>query len=67
MSYSRHSGRAIRHKGDWAALVLLDKRYASSSIRGKLPKWIASDMKIAQTFGQTMQPLASFFKEKRVV
>ncbi|KAJ7857745.1 helicase C-terminal domain-containing protein [Mycena leptocephala] len=33
-------GRAIRHREDWASLILLDKRYGSASIRAKLPKWI---------------------------
>lgn len=34
-------GRAIRHKGDWAAVVLIDRRYALPRIRDKLPKWMA--------------------------
>lgn len=33
-------GRAIRHKGDYAGIVLLDKRYQSQRIRSKLPDWI---------------------------
>lgn len=59
------SGRAIRHKGDWAALVLLDRRYSSSAIKNKLPKWIAADMKAAQTFGQAMKEMGSFYRNKK--
>lgn len=34
-------GRAIRHRNDYAVIVLVDKRYATERIRGKLPGWIA--------------------------
>lgn len=37
-------GRAIRHKDDYAAIVLLDRRYTSARIQGKLPGWIRSSM-----------------------
>ncbi|KAL1837797.1 hypothetical protein VTJ49DRAFT_3384 [Mycothermus thermophilus] len=33
-------GRAIRHRGDYAAVVLIDRRYASPRVREKLPGWI---------------------------
>ncbi len=33
-------GRAIRHRDDWATLILVDARYASQRVRSKLPKWI---------------------------
>ncbi|KAJ3156293.1 ATP-dependent DNA helicase chl1 [Irineochytrium annulatum] len=34
-------GRAIRHKNDYAAIFLLDKRFTTSeSVRAKLPRWI---------------------------
>ncbi|TFK40687.1 helicase C-terminal domain-containing protein [Crucibulum laeve] len=59
-------GRAIRHRGDWASLVLLDRRYATSSIRSKLPKWIGSKMLVTEGFGQTVKELGSFYRNKRV-
>jgi chromosome transmission fidelity protein 1 len=37
-------GRAIRHRADYAAIVLADRRFATSRIRGKLPRWIRSGM-----------------------
>ena len=52
-------GRAIRHKGvlhlfrcrhaqtitgDYAAIVLLDERFASARIQRKLPSWIQSEV-----------------------
>ncbi|GLB38502.1 putative DEXDc2 [Lyophyllum shimeji] len=58
-------GRAIRHRGDWASLILLDRRYASSSVRAKLPKWIGDGIIISQGFGQTVKSLATFYRTKR--
>ncbi|KAJ7729680.1 helicase C-terminal domain-containing protein [Mycena maculata] len=59
-------GRAIRHRGDWASLILLDKRYASASIRDKLPKWIGGKMTITDGFGRAIKELAEFYKNKRI-
>ncbi|TKA54388.1 hypothetical protein B0A55_13076 [Friedmanniomyces simplex] len=33
-------GRVIRHKDDWAGIVLMDTRYNQKQIREKLPGWI---------------------------
>ncbi|PHH78376.1 hypothetical protein CDD80_6999 [Ophiocordyceps camponoti-rufipedis] len=37
-------GRAIRHRGDYAAIVLADRRYGSARIRARLPAWIREAM-----------------------
>ncbi|KAI0827672.1 DNA repair helicase [Trametes gibbosa] len=58
-------GRAIRHRGDWAALVLIDSRYASPRIRNKLPKWIESGTTVAEGFGQAMKELGRFYRERK--
>uniref|UniRef100_D8PZM3 ATP-dependent DNA helicase CHL1 n=1 Tax=Schizophyllum commune (strain H4-8 / FGSC 9210) TaxID=578458 RepID=D8PZM3_SCHCM len=57
-------GRAIRHQGDWAALVLLDRRYANVAIRNKLPKWIGSGLTVADTYGMVIKELATFYRLK---
>lgn len=59
------TGRAIRHKGDWASLLLLDRRYATVAIRNKLPKWIGNRLFISEGFGQTMKQLGQFYTEKK--
>lgn len=68
MSYSHcrlHSGRAIRHRGDWAALLLLDQRYSNLSIRGKLPKWLGGDnLVVPGQFGGVMKQMGAFFHAK---
>jgi chromosome transmission fidelity protein 1 len=61
-------GRAIRHRGDYAAVVLVDRRFAAERIRGKLPGWIREGM-VEGAEGKGLQGLmgglSSFFKAKR--
>ncbi|KAF7715094.1 Uncharacterized protein PECH_007655 [Penicillium ucsense] len=60
-------GRAIRHVNDYAAIVMIDRRYETPRIQGKLPGWIkgslvtSSGARPAQT---TVQRLSRFFAEK---
>ncbi|XP_069484673.1 ATP-dependent DNA helicase DDX11 isoform X2 [Ambystoma mexicanum] len=44
-------GRAIRHRGDYASIVLLDNRYSRPAIYKKLPEWIRSSTQIKTAFG----------------
>lgn len=37
-------GRAIRHKGDWASILLFDARYAQQRVQTKLPGWIKDSL-----------------------
>lgn len=57
------SGRAVRHINDYAAVILLDQRYASK--KEKLPLWISRSLLIASSFGICQSWLAKFFREKR--
>jgi chromosome transmission fidelity protein 1 len=61
-------GRAIRHRGDYAAVVLVDRRFAVGRIRGKLPGWIRGGM-VEDAEGKGLQGLmgglSSFFRGKR--
>ncbi|KAL0940110.1 DNA repair helicase [Colletotrichum truncatum] len=62
-------GRAIRHQGDYAAIVLVDRRYGTERIRGKLPGWIRGGLNNdSQEKGlpQLMGTLSGFFRSKRV-
>uniref|UniRef100_A0A0E0PJ32 Helicase ATP-binding domain-containing protein n=1 Tax=Oryza rufipogon TaxID=4529 RepID=A0A0E0PJ32_ORYRU len=52
-------GRAIRHANDYAAMLLVDSRYAhtssnrsSSSPTDKLPQWIKTRLACAQNYGE---------------
>ncbi|THH27828.1 hypothetical protein EUX98_g6366 [Antrodiella citrinella] len=59
-------GRAIRHRGDWASLILIDGRYSTPRIRQKLPKWIGEHTTVTETFGDAMKQLGMFYREKRI-
>ncbi|CCM02979.1 uncharacterized protein FIBRA_05094 [Fibroporia radiculosa] len=58
-------GRAIRHRGDWASLILVDSRYTLPRIREKLPKWIGQGTLVTDGFGQAIKEMARFYREKR--
>ncbi|CAE6347286.1 unnamed protein product [Rhizoctonia solani] len=58
-------GRAIRHRGDWAAIVFIDQRYGTPRIRGKLPGWIGTDLEVTDKFGDAMKQLGEFFRSKK--
>lgn len=60
-----HLGRAIRHRNDWASLLLLDRRYSTPSIRSKLPEWIGKKLVVNEAFGQTVKDLAAFNAQRR--
>ncbi|PYI30811.1 ATP-dependent DNA helicase-like protein [Aspergillus indologenus CBS 114.80] len=58
-------GRAIRHRNDYAAIVLMDRRYDRANISGKLPAWIKQSMATAsvnQPAGKAIQSLSDFFR-----
>ncbi|KAF8946397.1 DEAD H (Asp-Glu-Ala-Asp His) box helicase 11 [Haplosporangium gracile] len=58
-------GRAIRHQGDYAVIILMDRRYDAPRIRKKLPGWIGSSLETCEQFGPVMNKLSSFFRQKR--
>lgn len=60
-----HVGRAIRHRNDYATVVLLDERYNTSRIQKKLPGWIRDSVYECKNFGQVMAKASGFFREKR--
>ena len=60
-------GRAIRHRNDWAAILLVDRRYSSQRIQGKLPRWIRASMDTGATgksFIEVEPSLKGFFATK---
>ena len=59
-------GRTIRHQGDFAGIMLLDRRYESKRIRDKLPGWIKQGM-VDEGRGvkEASQRLQDFFEAKK--
>lgn len=62
-------GRAVRHKGDWATILLVDRRYSQKRILEKLPKWIQASLAAGRsdTFGGVQKGLGDFYAAKKTV
>ncbi|RPA73019.1 DNA repair helicase [Ascobolus immersus RN42] len=61
-------GRAIRHRGDYACIVLADRRYNGARIRAKLPGWIREGVVTGEGKGEfagLMGAASRFFAEKK--
>ncbi|BDD63249.1 ATP-dependent DNA helicase chl1 [Monascus purpureus] len=57
-------GRAIRHRNDYAAIIMIDKRYDTPRIQGKLPTWIRQSFVSSPTHrpaGVILSSLSKFF------
>ncbi|KAF1963263.1 DNA repair helicase [Byssothecium circinans] len=57
-------GRAIRHRADYAAIFMLDRRYGGQRIQAKLPGWIRGSLANSAGIQELEQYLADFFAEK---
>ncbi|GFY75105.1 hypothetical protein TNIN_61721 [Trichonephila inaurata madagascariensis] len=57
-------GRAIRHKNDYASIILLDYRYNNASVKELLPSWIVKSLSFHQKFGSAYVALRKFFALK---
>lgn len=63
-------GRAIRHREDYAIIILVDKRYTSKRIKDKLPGWIQTGLvnidvsKGGGRFPDFMKGCGAFFRGK---
>ena len=58
-------GRAIRHKNDYATMILLDHRYERPNIVGHLPSWIRGQVQVIPKFQGVQDKLETFFKIRR--
>ncbi|KAG5897915.1 hypothetical protein JTB14_014032 [Gonioctena quinquepunctata] len=56
-------GRAVRHKNDYATVLLLDERYNRASVKNALPDWIKRSLKVAN-FSETFSLIDEFFRGK---
>lgn len=58
-------GRAIRHKNDYASIVLVDRRYNGPDIQSQLPQWISDKLHHTGGFGAAFGAIRKFFMNKR--
>ncbi len=80
-SVNQSVGRAIRHVGDFAAILFCDKRFAPArsteqnsetnkpqkltGVPSQLAHWIGERLQTPNGYGQTQSALARFFAQKR--
>lgn len=57
-------GRAIRHIGDYATVLLLDERYHRTNVIEKLPDWIKCNLVKLSSYGKAHIEIAHFFRDK---
>lgn len=60
-------GRAIRHVNDYAAIIMVDRRYDTPRIQGKLPGWIRGSLvssPATRPAQMTVQRVSKFFADK---
>ncbi|KXS22013.1 DNA repair helicase [Gonapodya prolifera JEL478] len=55
-------GRAIRHKSDYGAIILLDDRFASRQSLDALPVWVRPRVIVHQSFATVQGALVKFFR-----
>ncbi|MCJ1358116.1 MAG: ATP-dependent DNA helicase chl1 [Icmadophila ericetorum] len=61
-------GRAIRHRNDYACILMLDQRYDTQRIKTKLPGWIQKGLVQhgeGQLFNAITSNLVDFFKSEK--
>ncbi|KAH7115236.1 helicase C-terminal domain-containing protein [Dendryphion nanum] len=59
-------GRAIRHRNDYAAILMLDRRYNGPRIQAKLPQWIRGSLANGAGVGDVERCLDEFFAGKHI-
>jgi chromosome transmission fidelity protein 1 len=68
-SVNQSIGRVLRHRNDYAAIVLLDLRYTRAAIQRKLPRWVSERLASKQhdqvQFPSMFASVAQFFASKR--
>jgi len=58
-------GRVIRHRNDYAAILMVDRRFATDRIRQKLPGWIQASMdRNVERWAEVEDGLSQFFRNR---
>ena len=54
-------GRSIRHRGDYACVILLDERYSHRNITTQLSSWLQPFISTCRTWAETLRSADQFF------
>ena len=60
------AGRAIRHAGDYAVMLLLDERYGRASVPARLPTWIGSRFRVVPSAQAAVESVRAVRPRARV-
>uniref|UniRef100_A0A8C5AH78 Regulator of telomere elongation helicase 1 n=1 Tax=Gadus morhua TaxID=8049 RepID=A0A8C5AH78_GADMO len=55
-------GRVIRHKEDYGAIFLCDRRFKNADVQAQLPKWLRPYIRRYDNFGNMVRDVAQFFR-----
>ncbi|GMH37031.1 hypothetical protein BSKO_04904 [Bryopsis sp. KO-2023] len=58
-------GRVIRHRHDFGAIIMCDRRFADSGMQRQVSLWLRSMLKVHRNFGSAVGTLTRFFKDKK--
>ncbi|XP_037282590.2 ATP-dependent DNA helicase DDX11 [Rhipicephalus microplus] len=58
-------GRAIRHKDDYAVILLLDHRYQKENITKALPAWMQDSLTLPTKFAPAFAAIQHFFRRRK--
>ncbi|KAI0565949.1 RNA helicase [Gracilaria domingensis] len=58
-------GRAVRHRHDFASIVLMDQRFGRSNSIQKLPSFVKRDLRVVPSFGEFENDVKQFFSIER--
>lgn len=62
-------GRAVRHRADYAAVILVDKRYASQNVLSDMPQWVVKEKTVRDSLSGERglrEGLKEFFDKMRL-
>ncbi|XP_073139682.1 uncharacterized protein [Henckelia pumila] len=57
------TGRCIRHKFDYGAIIYLDERFHKDRNRAYISKWLRDSIKLYSCFEESISSLKSFFRD----
>lgn len=60
------TGRCIRHKFDYGAIIFLDERFHKDRNRAYISKWLRKSIRLYNCFEESMEDLKSFFRDVKV-
>lgn len=55
-------GRVIRHKHDYGAIIMCDRRFADHGMQKQVSLWLRSLNQVHRNFGSAISTLTKFFR-----